>query len=329
MSALPLHSLRCLCLALLFLDGANAVAQQNPDRVPPSGPWHRLTPRTPAELRQFLRYSGEAMPVVSAHRGGFGPGRPENCLATFEHILRHTFAIIEIDPRRTRDGAIVLHHDATLDRTTTGSGRVDEHTLAELKQLQLRDPDGKVTPHRIPTLDEAIEWARGRTLLVLDQKDVSVRERVKKISELRAESFVLLIVYSLAAAKECHRLNPDIVMEVMVPDEARVEAWDKSGVPWSRMIAFVGHRPMAELEHQQRIHDRGAICVAGTSRNLDRELHQTPANELAQLEAKYRALLNRGIDLFETDLPIEVARLLFADLPPPPGKRQFFHFPER
>ena len=59
-------------------------------------------------------------------------GYPENCIATFEHTLQHTFSILEIDLQFTKDGQIVLHHDPTLDRTTTGTGPVADHTLKEL-----------------------------------------------------------------------------------------------------------------------------------------------------------------------------------------------------
>jgi glycerophosphoryl diester phosphodiesterase len=49
--------------------------------------------------------------------------------------------MFEIDPRITKDSVVVLMHDATLDRTTTGTGRVADHTWAELQQLRLKDAD--------------------------------------------------------------------------------------------------------------------------------------------------------------------------------------------
>jgi hypothetical protein len=67
-------------------------------------------------------------------------------------------------------------------------------TLQELKQLRLKDPDGTVREHQIPTLDEALQGARDKTILILDQKDVSVAARVKKIEEHQAEAYAMLIV---------------------------------------------------------------------------------------------------------------------------------------
>src|SRR5688500_19536721 len=109
---------------------------------------HRIDPPTPHDLQELLRRTPEAMPLVSAHRGGAQKGFPENCIATFENTLKSTFAMLEIDPRYTKDGEIVIHHDVTLERTTTGRGRVADFTLAELKQLRLKDPQGNPTEHQ-------------------------------------------------------------------------------------------------------------------------------------------------------------------------------------
>lgn len=103
----------------------------------PRSPFHRIHAASPNELRELFVYSKEWMPLVSAHRGGPVPGYPENCIETFEHTLEYAYSMLEIDLRYSKDGHIVLHHDPTLDRTTTGSGPVDDYTLAELKKTQI------------------------------------------------------------------------------------------------------------------------------------------------------------------------------------------------
>ena len=77
---------------------------------------------------------------------------------------------MEVDLRYSKDGHIVLHHDSTLDRTTTGSGPVKGLTLNELRNLRLKDKEGIVTNLSIQTIEEVIEWARGKTILILDRK---------------------------------------------------------------------------------------------------------------------------------------------------------------
>jgi glycerophosphoryl diester phosphodiesterase len=74
------------------------------------------------------------MPLVYAHRGGAGL-RPENTLAAFDHGLSLGADGLELDVRLSRDGQVVVHHDATLERTTNGRGRVADHTAGELERL--------------------------------------------------------------------------------------------------------------------------------------------------------------------------------------------------
>ena len=309
-------------IGLLTLSVA-ASAQESRTAAQQSAPLHRLDPRTPEGLQSVFNHASGPLPLVSAHRGGAGRNYPENCIATFENTLRHTFALLEIDPRVTRDGKIILHHDATLDRTTTGTGRVADLTLAELQQLRLRDTEGKVTEFQIPTLDEALEWARGKTVLVLDQKDVPLAARVKKIEEHKAEAYAMLIVYSYADAKACFALNPNIMMEVMVPSLAKLAEFERTGVPWRNVVAFAGHVPPKGAAIYSSIHERGARCIVGSSRNLDRQFLSRQAADLKQLEPDYRELLRRGADLIETDIPAQLGPLLFG---PAAGSvlREFF-----
>jgi glycerophosphoryl diester phosphodiesterase len=283
--------------------------------------------KTPQGLQELLKYTGETLPLVSGHRGGASLGYPENCIATFEHTLSHTFAMLEIDPRYAKDGAIVVHHDARLERTTNGKGLVADYSLAELKQLRLKDTAGNLTEQQIPTLDEVLQWAGGKTILVLDQKDVPVTARVKKIEEHKAEAYVLLIVYSYKDAQTCYALNPNIMMEVMVPSRDKVAEFDKLGVPWKNVVAFVGHIPPEDANLYAEIHRRGAHCLVGTSRNLDRQFLTGQIGDITQLEPAYRALHQRGADLFETDIPVQLGTLLFSASSPPGSKTAYFLAP--
>ena len=288
---------------------------------------HRIDAKSPNGLRELFHYDGHLMPLVSAHRGGALPGYPENCITTFENTLRHTFSILEIDLQSTKDGHLVLNHDPTLARTTTGTGRVVDRTLQELKELRLKDKDGNVTEYRIPTLDEALEWARGKTIVILDKKNVSVEVCVKKIEQHRAEAYAMLMAYSFQDIQTCHNLNRDIMMEVMIGDRTRFRGFDEIGVPWNRIVAFVGHTPPEDKELLEMIHAKGACCMAGTSRNLDRQLRVAPDSDLIALEREYRARLEFGVDLIETDLPIQVGDLLYAQRTLQESKSRYFRMP--
>ena len=177
------------------------------------------------------------MPLLSAHRGGASTGYPENCIATFERTLRHTFSILEIDLQYTKEGHLVLHHDSTLDRTTNGTGPVVDRTLKELKQLHLKDNDGNVTEYRMPTLDQALRWARGKTIVILDKKQVPVEVCVQKIQEHRAQGYAMVMAYSFDDIQICHKLDPDIMMEAMLGNQQRLLAFSAAGVPWNQFLS--------------------------------------------------------------------------------------------
>jgi glycerophosphoryl diester phosphodiesterase len=110
-------------------------------------------------LRQRLDQHHERVLVIG-HRGAMGY-RPENTLPSFEHALALGADCVEFDVHLTRDGAALVIHDDSVDRTTNGSGLVRDHTLAELKRLDAGSWFGpEYAGVRIPTLDEVLEWAR-------------------------------------------------------------------------------------------------------------------------------------------------------------------------
>ena len=96
-------------------------------------------------------------PLVVGHRGAMGYC-PENTLASFERAAQLGADWVELDVHLSRDGALVVIHDETLDRTTNGSGPVRERTLSELQRLDAGQGE------RIPTLEEVLAWARRRRI---------------------------------------------------------------------------------------------------------------------------------------------------------------------
>jgi glycerophosphoryl diester phosphodiesterase len=122
-----------------------------------------------------LAYRWPGVRVV-AHRGGAELGPPENTLPAIERAIEVGADLIEIDIRETADGHLLLMHDATVDRTTDGQGRVRDLTLEEIRRLRVGPADGTspgktaVVPVRVPTLAEALEVMRGRIDADLDFK---------------------------------------------------------------------------------------------------------------------------------------------------------------
>jgi glycerophosphoryl diester phosphodiesterase len=264
---------------------------------------------TPEELRKIFRYKGQIVPFLSAHRGGPESHLPENCIATFSNTLKHTYAIMEIDPRYTKDGVIILHHDDTLERTTTGKGRVADYSFSELQKLKLKNMAGNVTSYKIPTLSETIKWAKGKTILVLDKKDVPIEERLKVVQEHNAESYSIIMAYTFEEAKRCYELNNDILMQIFINTPDKIPEFEKTGVPWENVVVFVSHQVPNNSKLFNLINEKGALCILGTSRNLDKELiRRNKTND--ELCNNYIKLFELGADILETDHPVPVSKLL-------------------
>lgn len=270
---------------------------------PAAGAQHYYTPDTPAALRALFRYGPDKPPLISAHRGGPAPGYPENCLATFEQTLRHVPAVVECDPQLTKDSVLVLMHDATLDRTTNGTGRVDGYTWQELRTLQLKDPDGVLTPYRIPTLAEVLAWARGRAVLMIDLKrDVPPELVERAIRRHQAEAYAAVITYTFGQAQRYHQLNPELLISVSLGSIESLDTFVGFGVPLSHVVAFTGVGQLKPALYQS-LHARGVRCIVGTMGNLDQLANRRGP-------AVYRRLVRRGADVLATDRPLAAAAAL-------------------
>lgn len=125
-----------------------------------------------------------APPLVIAHRGASGDA-PENTLAAFELALERGAHILEMDLQLTADGHLVVIHDATVDRTTDGTGRVSELSLADLRRLD--------AGYRFMRADEAGREGtfpfRGSSLAILTLSEVlAAFPDARMILEMKPES---------------------------------------------------------------------------------------------------------------------------------------------
>ncbi|MBQ9349843.1 glycerophosphodiester phosphodiesterase family protein [Phyllobacterium sp.] len=110
-----------------------------------------------------------ARSFVAAHRGAHVEV-PENSVPAIRRAIELGVDIVEIDVRFTRDNVAVLMHDPKVDRTTTGQGKVESMTFAEIERLRLLGPDGKPTAYRVPTLDSVLRIARDKIVVDLHLK---------------------------------------------------------------------------------------------------------------------------------------------------------------
>ena len=108
--------------------------------------------------------------LVVAHRGDWRYA-PENSIMAIEHSIAVGVDVVEVDLQLTKDSVLILMHDASLNRTTTGKGKICEWTLDSIKTLKLKSGCGIKTKETVPTLEEALLAAKGKVLINLDKAD--------------------------------------------------------------------------------------------------------------------------------------------------------------
>lgn len=256
------------------------------------------------ETKEFFNWKEGQSPLISAHRGGSYPGYPENAIETFQYVLDHSPVIIECDISMSKDSVLLMMHDNTVNRTTNGNGEVSKMRWDELEDLKLVDEEGTLTDYEIPTLEEVLIWAKGRTVLTLDiKRGVPYEKIIETIRRTRSEASVALITYSLDAARKLNHLAPDLMLSVTIRNEQELSAVLASGIPKENIIAFTG---LAErsAEFNQQLHLQGIFAILGVLGNLDKRAE-------ARGDKIYRDFVSKGADILATDRPIEVAESIY------------------
>lgn len=121
-------------------------------------------------LREKILSGDTTSVLVVAHRGDWRYA-PENSIAAIEHSIAIGVDVVEVDLQMTADSVLILMHDNTLDRTTTGRGKVSDWTMDAIRTLNLKNGADIYTKHKVPTLEEALNVAKGKILVNLDKAD--------------------------------------------------------------------------------------------------------------------------------------------------------------
>jgi glycerophosphoryl diester phosphodiesterase len=156
---------------------------------------------------------------------------------------------LEVDVATTRDGALVLMHDDTLDRTTTGGGLTTSRTLAEVQALKLKRPDGAVLDERVPLFSDVLEWGRraGAYFEVDVKRTTRFEDVVNAVRAAGVENRALIVTYTLDDAKRVHALDPRLMISVTMMKPEDLEAARLAFSP-DRMLGWTGtSNPQAPL----------------------------------------------------------------------------------
>jgi glycerophosphoryl diester phosphodiesterase len=184
--------------------------------------------------------------VIVAHRGQVA-GYPENTLAAYRESVTRGFPAIEVDLRATADGQIVIMHDETVDRTTSGSGKVESMTFAEIRSLDAGShAHPRFADQRVPTYQEVLDVIRGTgTKLVIDIKPGPAldHERVVRLTEQHGAVLDVLVgPRNVDDLRDFKRLNPNLRTLGLVPgpefeppDRVGIEQFARAGADMIRL----------------------------------------------------------------------------------------------
>lgn len=155
--------------------------------------------------------------LIIAHRAGAGLA-PENSLRAVRRAMELGVDAIEIDVRLTADGELVVCHDATIERSTNGRGRVDEMSIEELRQYRIVDAAGEATDEPMPTLGDVLWAVQGRTRVLIEAKRTKDAEQMAKalINEIAlygASEWVAVQSFDDEVLEHIHRLGHPCELE--------------------------------------------------------------------------------------------------------------------
>lgn len=241
--------------------------------------------------------------VIVAHRGNSGrvtprafdwalerregpAARAENSLAALEAAVAAGAHVVEVDVRCTNDDVLVLMHDATIDRTTDGTGEVKDLTWAQLQQVSLL-PQG-----RVPSLEQALRLAAGRCVLDLDLKTDRIDLVVAALQREGATERVLVFDGDAEVLRRVKRLDPslEVLPRAHDPREARALLADPELRP--RVVHLAGPDDLT-----------APVLAAARAAGVRLWVNALGPKDALGLRALYRALRRRGADVIQTDRP--------------------------
>ncbi len=244
----------------------------------------------PTTIGEFM--SMDSPTRIIAHRG-FSGQAPENTLVAIRQAIKAGADMVEIDVTMTADGQVILLHDETLDRTTSGQGLPTDFTLEELRGLDAGSWFGpQYAGEKIPTLAEALETVKNRILINIEIKTEAVEHGVvPKVVALIAE----------------HEMLDQVVVSSFSPEALRLMKVSDPAVITATLFNKELHTGRDPLEIIQEVGSRG-FNISGkrlTQAMIERcHKHGIPVavytvNEPDQMHL----LMEVGVDAVFTDHP--------------------------
>ena len=256
--------------------------------------------------------------VVACHRGDWR-NYPENSIPAIESIIRMGADIMELDLKLTKDSVLVLSHDWTIDRCTTGKGRVSDYTLDELKQFRLRRAHGVATDSlHICTLREALECCKDRICVNVDQ-GYEYYDMVLAITEELGVTDQILIkgkhsVASVAEKMAAHEHNmmymPIIDIQKEKGQKLFQEYMDTKTVPLAYEVCWKKLTPEVSDCFKKVVESGSKLWVNTIWGSLCGYLDDDKALDCGDPAEVYDQVIALGASMIQTDRPEQLLNYL-------------------
>ena len=233
----------------------------------------------PSVLELFSCKPNDAA-FVAAHRGTHeGSAFPENTLESLQALVAAKVKFAEVDVARIKDGTLILWHDGTWERASTGKGPIAASTWDQAEKLLTKDTNGNLTSIRPSKFSDVLKWAKDKIYLEIDFK--SSVDQAKVIEAIRNADMidqVILISYNPTQALELHALAPEAALSVSIFKPGDIKALAVRGIPKTVMTAWTGKGPLTQ-PLVQALRQNNIPILAASFFSLDDQLQKTGAFE--------------------------------------------------
>lgn len=253
-------------------------------------------------------FYGNGILVVS-HRADWR-NAPENSLQAIQNCIEMEVDMVEIDLKKTKDGQLILMHDKTIDRTTTGKGRPEEYTLEEIRRFNLKNGAGHKTRHKIPTFEEVMTLCKDKIMVNVDkgydyfQEAYSVLEKTGTVGQCIMKSDN---PYEKVKAEHGDVLEKMIFMPVVNLHKEGAEAIIDGYLGHMKPAAFelVFDNDGPEVQRLiKKVRESGArIFINSLWPELCGGHDDDRAVELKEPEESWGWIIGQGAKLIQTDRP--------------------------
>lgn len=294
-------------VALLFAATSHAATPPPKSPLPTAAGIARAAKGRLPALLACLRE--QKVPLIGAHRGGPIPEYPENALSTFQRTTAMIPVFLEIDIQQTFDDKLFLNHDPVLERNTTGFGAIGDRMWADVAKLKLRDQTGQPGDQSPILLADALKWADGHALLLLDTKPATDPEMIiAAVRDAGAEDRVMYLAYTLKQFQKMRAAAPDAVIALPLFSRAALDAAKAAGVLDGKLLAMArpGQVDDAFIADVEKL---GATVMSGSygGSTMPDAVYRSIADA-----GSYQALAAKGPRLIVSNRPFEAAAAMLA-----------------